>query len=43
MTFRSYRGGTGIVITFEGDSAPSDKIILLDVAYQSLTEGNFLF
>ncbi|MCC0807745.1 calcium-binding protein [Methylobacterium sp. W2] len=43
MTFTSYRGGTGIVITFEGASAPTDKIILLDVAYQSLTEGNFLF
>lgn len=43
MTFRSYRGGTGIVITFENSSESSDKIILLDVAYQSLTEGNFLF
>ncbi|CAA2099854.1 Bifunctional hemolysin/adenylate cyclase [Methylobacterium bullatum] len=43
MTFKSYRGGTGIVITFENASESSDKIILLDVAYQSLTDGNFLF
>lgn len=43
ITFTSFRNNTGTVITFGGESDPSNKIILLDVKVESLTEGNFLF
>lgn len=39
----SFRGEANTIVTFGGDSGPADKIILLDVALTSLTEGSFIF
>ncbi|MHC1999624.1 calcium-binding protein [Methylobacterium sp. CM6241] len=39
----SFHGEANTIITFTGDSGPSDKIILLGVTADSVTEGSFVF
>ncbi|WP_019906121.1 calcium-binding protein [Methylobacterium sp. 77] len=43
LEIRSFHGAANAIITFTGDSGPSDKIILLGVTADSLTDGSFIF
>ncbi|WP_244475793.1 calcium-binding protein [Methylobacterium sp. Leaf93] len=42
LDVRSFHGGDSTLITLAHEFGPTDKIILLDVAFGSLTEGSFI-
>ncbi|MHC1999623.1 calcium-binding protein [Methylobacterium sp. CM6241] len=42
LDVRSFQGGDSTLITLTRESGPTDKIILIDVAFGTLSEGSFI-